>query len=166
MQDARNPYGHRRASHFPGLASLRGRENKSCAERREGRTNVEETLVSSQEKKKTPNKKKRDITYVTQFSHSSRCSRQRNILCSEQSAVGLGHCEFLMAEAFFSGLVQTAAGFHPLDHTPTNDDCSSETEANHSGFFLDFFFLILQMCLLPENKERRTSVLHSSERFA
>lgn len=52
MQDARNPYGHRRASHFPGPASLRGRENKSCAERREGRTNVEETLVSSQEKKK------------------------------------------------------------------------------------------------------------------
>lgn len=77
--------------------------------------------------------------------------------------MGLGHCEFLMSEAYFSGLVQTAAGFHLLDHTPTNDDCGSETEANHSVLFFVFFF---DSPDVPENKERRSSVLHSSERFA
>lgn len=133
MQDAKNPSGHRRTSHFLGPASLRGRENRSGTERREARTHVEEPLVSSQEKK---NKK---MTYITQFSHSSLCSGQRNIVCCEQSAAGLGHCEFLMSEAFFSGLVQTAAGFHPPDHTPSNDDCGSKTEAHHSGFCFFFF---------------------------
>lgn len=50
MQDARNPYGHRHASPFPGLGRLRGGEN-SGGETCEARTNVEEPLVSSQEKK-------------------------------------------------------------------------------------------------------------------
>lgn len=113
-------------------------------------------------RKKNP-QRTQERSRTLQFSHSSLCGGRRNVLCSERSAEGLGHCEFLMSEAFLSCLAQTAAGFHPSDHTPRNHDFGSE---NGSKPLCWGFRGAPQMCPLPENKEQWASAPRSSERFA
>lgn len=141
----------------------------SAKQRGEDRTNVEEPLVSALGGKKTATlSPPQETSHTLQFSHSSLYGGQRNVLCCEQSAEGLGHRKFLMSEAFFSCFGPDSCGLPSCRTTHREMTTLVAKGKQTTQCFFSFFWgvQILQMCLLPENKERRASALYSSERFA